>query len=71
MESFLWHQMLSLFFTLNFAYVLEINIFGRDYSNLRHLKKKRVMGLQVRAFKNYNKLAPAYNILLKIKLYIF
>ena len=29
----------TLFSTINLAYVLEINIFGIDYSNLRHLKK--------------------------------
>ena len=37
-ESFLLHQMLPLFSTINLAYVLEINIFGKDYSNLRHLR---------------------------------
>ena len=31
------HQILSLFSTINLAYVLEINIFGRDYSNLNNL----------------------------------
>ena len=50
------HQMLSLFSTVNLAYVPEINIVGRDYSNLRHLKES-VMGQQVRAFKNW---ASAY-----------
>ena len=33
---FLLHQMLSLFATINFVYVLEINIFGEDYSNLNN-----------------------------------
>ena len=58
-EFFFCHQMLSLFSTVNLAYVPEINIVGRDYSNLRHLKES-VMGLQVRAFKNCNKWASAY-----------
>ena len=31
--------MLSLFSTIRLAYVLKINIFGKDYSNLRNLKK--------------------------------
>ena len=31
------HQILSLFSTINVAYVMEINIFGRDYSNLNNL----------------------------------
>ena len=53
---FLCHQMLSIFSTVNLAYVPEINIVGRDYSNLRHLKES-VMGQQVRAFKNW---ASAY-----------
>ena len=53
---FLCHQMLPIFSTVNLAYVPEINIVGRDYSNLRHLKES-VMGLQVRAFKNW---ASAY-----------
>ena len=35
--SFLLHQMLSLFSTINLVYVLEINIFGRDYSSLNNL----------------------------------
>ena len=34
---FLLHQTLSLFSTINLVYVLEINIFGRDYSNLNNL----------------------------------
>ena len=43
--------MLPLFSTINLAYVLEINIFGRDYSNLR---------LQAKAFKSCNKWTPVY-----------
>ena len=31
------HQILSLFSTIKLAYVLEINIFGKDYSNLNNL----------------------------------
>ena len=54
-ESFV----LSLFCTINLAHVLEINIFGIDYSNLRHLKKSLIV-LQVRTFKNYNKCTPAF-----------
>ena len=32
-------QIMSLFSTINFVYVLEINIFGRDYLNLSNLPK--------------------------------
>ena len=45
------HQVLSLFSTINIAYVLGINIFGTDYSNLR---------LQAKTFKSCNKLTPVY-----------
>ena len=31
------HQILSLFSAINLVYVLDINIFGRDYSNLNNL----------------------------------
>ena len=31
------HQMLSQFSTINLAQVLEINVFGRDYSNLNNI----------------------------------
>ena len=34
---FLLHQMLSLFSKIKLVYVLQINIFGRDYSNLNNL----------------------------------
>ena len=34
--------------------VPEINIFGRDYSNLKYFQKN-VIGLQVRPFNNCNK----------------
>ena len=51
--------MLSVFSTISLAYVLEINIFGRNYSNLRHLKKS-VMGLPVKTFKSCNKWIPVY-----------
>ena len=41
MDGCIWcirlHQILSLFSSINLAYVLEINIFGRDYSNLNNL----------------------------------
>ena len=37
---FLLYQMLPLFSTINLVYVLEINIFGRDYLNLNnHFQK--------------------------------
>ena len=39
-SPFLLHQILSLFSTINFAYIKGINIFERDYSNLRYLKKR-------------------------------
>ena len=40
---------MSRFSTTNLGYVLEINIFGRDFSNLRYLKDtwKSVVWLQV------------------------
>ena len=38
-SPFLGRQMLSLFSTINLAYIQEINIFENNYSNLRHLKK--------------------------------
>ena len=37
--SYLLHQMLSLFSAINLLYLLKINIFGRDYSNLSNLLK--------------------------------
>ena len=39
--------------------VQEINIFGRDYSNLEYLKK-RVIGPQVRPFNKCNKWTPVW-----------
>ena len=36
-KSIKLHQIFSLFSTINLAYVLEINVFGRDYSNLNNL----------------------------------
>ena len=54
MSPFLLHQMLTLFSTINLAFLLETNIFGRDYLNLRHMKKG-VMVMQVSAFKNCDK----------------
>ena len=59
MSPFLLHQMLTLFSTINLAFLLETNIFGRDYLNLRHMKKG-VMVMQVSAFKNFDKQTPAY-----------
>ena len=59
MSPFLLHQMLTLFSTINLAFLLETNIFGRDYLNLRHMKKG-VMVMQVSAFKNCDKQTPAY-----------
>ena len=48
-----YNQVLSLFSPIKPGYTQEINIFIREYSNLKHSKK--CTGLQVRAFKNYKK----------------
>ena len=50
-SPFFLRQVLPLFSTINLAYVQEINIFGRDYSNLR---------LQAKTFKSCNKWTPLY-----------
>ena len=38
-SPFLLNQMMSLFFTTNPTYIHEINIFQKDYLDLKHLKK--------------------------------
>ena len=38
-STFLLNQMMSLFFTTNPTYIHEINIFQKDYLDLKHLKK--------------------------------
>ena len=59
-SPFLLHQILSLLSKISLAYALEITIFERGYSNLRHCKLEQFLEMDTNAQR-----------LLKMKKYIF